>query len=226
MTSVDERARFLAACLAEHHLVVPHRVLAADIASRRDAVAAELGIQPRSALRYLDDALLRDAADDLVAGYADEIPPGGGGDPFAGQDTLGLPVAQAGRLGLALALVARAANQAGDPDLTARAVDAARGICEAIAHAGTAGPAPVLVSRQGLVFTARVLQSSADAFEAGGLPADGLGTTGDEMARATAADAAAVNRLLDGPQRPGDGVPSREAPQDDHALGPEGTPGP
>jgi hypothetical protein len=62
-TRLDELADELAAILrSEHQLAVGHQPLVDLLADRRDAIAAALHIQPRSALRYLDTEAIQDLA--------------------------------------------------------------------------------------------------------------------------------------------------------------------
>jgi hypothetical protein len=62
-TRLDALAGELAAVLdQEHHLSVAHQSLVDLLAERRDAVAAALHIQPRSALRYLGTEVIHELA--------------------------------------------------------------------------------------------------------------------------------------------------------------------
>lgn len=78
-TRLDQLADELGAVLqSEHQLAVGHQPLVGLLAERRDAIAAALHIQPRSAMRYLDVDAIRDLAD----GIAGSVAP----SPTAGND--------------------------------------------------------------------------------------------------------------------------------------------
>jgi hypothetical protein len=70
-TRLDTLAAELAAVLREeHHLSVAQQSLVEMLADRRDAVAAALRIQPRSALRYLDTDAIRELATSIASAAA------------------------------------------------------------------------------------------------------------------------------------------------------------
>jgi hypothetical protein len=70
-TRLDALAAELAAVLhEEHHLSVAQQSLVDLLADRRDAVAAALRIQPRSALHYLDTNAIRELATSIATAAA------------------------------------------------------------------------------------------------------------------------------------------------------------
>lgn len=195
-TQLDQKAEKLAGFLSAHGLVAPHDRLVELIRERRDSVAERAGIGPAAAMRYLDDETLRSMAASVAELLADEIP-AAGGDPWAGPERLVFPVTQAGRFSWSLGLVVQASLQAGDTDRAVLAVHAVIGLSRIISESED-GASVVFAPKEGLAYTARVLEAAAGSFASGELviaPPNTLSAAaiGTEMA----ADAVTIRAMID-----------------------------
>lgn len=195
-TLLDTRAEALAGHLDALGLSVPHDALVALLRDRRDTIAAVGGMQPASAMRYLDDTALRAIAASLAEQLSDELPPGGG-DPWAAPERIVFPASQAGRFSWSLGLVVQASLQANDPHRALIAIEALIGLSRMISEMED-GAAVVFGPKEGLAYAARMLDTSASGFSTGELsishdgapPAQAIAA---EMAREAAALRAMVN---------------------------------
>jgi hypothetical protein len=195
-TLLDRKAESLARMLSEHGLSAPHAELVNLVRERRDAVAAHMGVTPATAMRYLTDEVLRQMADAVAEGLADEIPAGSVGDPWAGPERVVFPASQAGRFSWSLGLVVEAALQTGDENRARLALEALIGLSRMISEMGK-GTASVFAPKEGLAYAARVLEGAAESFAAGDLSlAAPNALAGPQVSAEMASDAAALRGMV------------------------------